>query len=84
MISTWETEKKRQKSKKMGKNGSKWLKIVQFYPLKSPGTPIYEFCRAYGYCNTLEDTKNNILGSFQPNLMKNFIDKKPSKNGHFS
>ena len=33
-----------------------------------------------------KDTQNNILGSFQPNLMTKFkvIDKKPSKNGHFS
>ena len=64
----------------------KWLKIVQFYPLKSPETPLYEFSREYGYSNILEDTKNNILGSFQPNLMTKFkvINKKPSKNGHFS
>ena len=64
----------------------KWLKIVQFYPLKSPENPFYEFSRGYGYYNTLEDTKNNILESFQQNLMTKFKvkDKKPSKNGYFS
>ena len=36
MIPTWETEEKDKKSQKMGKNGSKWLKIVQFYPLRAP------------------------------------------------
>ena len=50
MIPTWKTEGKDKKSKKkMGKNGSKWLKIVQFYPLKSPEIPLNEFSRGYGY-----------------------------------
>ena len=55
MIPTWKTKEKDTKSKKMGKNSSKWLKIVQFYPLKSPETPLHEFSRGYGYYNTLED-----------------------------
>ena len=38
-----------EKDKKSQKNSQKWLKIVQFYPLKSPETPLYEFSREYGY-----------------------------------
>ena len=49
MIPTWKTEEKDKKSKKWAKMAQKWLKIVQFYPLKSPETPLYEFSRGYGY-----------------------------------
>ena len=47
MIPIWKTEERGKKSQKMGKYGSKWLKIVQFYPLTSPETPLYEFSRGY-------------------------------------
>ena len=39
MIPTWKTEEKDKKSKKW----AKMAQIVQFYPVKSPETPLYEF-----------------------------------------
>ena len=43
---------------------------------------VLEFLQGYQYSNTLEDTKEKILGSFQPKLMsKTEVISQNSKNG---
>ena len=65
--------------------------MAHFWAIKAEKIQDFEFLQGYRYSNTLEGTKEKILGSFQPKLMSKFkvISQKPSKNwifgqnGHF-
>ena len=44
----------------------------QNLPLSDQKIPNFEFSHKYHYSYTLEDTYENILGSFQPKIMTKF------------
>ena len=63
-------------------NSLKWAKNCHFWVIKAKKIPVYEFLQGYRYSNTLEDTEEKILGSFQPKLMsKTEVISQNSKNG---
>ena len=55
---------------------------TKFWAIKAKKIPDSEFLQGFGYSNTLEDTKEMILGSFQPKLMsKTEVISRNSENG---
>ena len=51
----------------------KSAKNSQNLPLSDQKIPNFEFSHRYYYSYTLEDTYENILGSFQPKIMTKFL-----------
>ena len=60
MSKTEAISQKLQKQPKMSKNGHFWV-------IKAKKIPVFEFLQEYQYSNTLEDTKEKILGNFSQN-----------------
>ena len=57
-------------------------KIGHFWVIKAKKIPVFKFLQEYQYSNTLEDTKETILGSFRPKLMsKTEVISQNSENG---
>ena len=50
----------------------KWAKKCQFLGNQGKKIPDSKFLQGYRYSNTLEGTKEKVLGSFQPKLMSKF------------
>ena len=60
----------------------KKAKNDHFWVFNAKKIPVSEFLQGYRYSNTLEDTKEKILGSFQPKLMsKTEVISQNSENG---
>ena len=57
------------KSEVISQNSKNGLKVPIFGLSKLKKIPDSEFLQGFGYSNTLEDTKEKILGSFKPELM---------------
>ena len=57
------------------------LKSAYFWAIKAKKILHSEFLQGFGYSYTLEDTKEMVLGCFQPKLMSKFkvISQKPPK-----
>ena len=63
-------------------NSLKKAKNDHFWVFNAKKIPVSEFLQGYRYSNTLEDTKEKILGSFQPKLMsKTKVISQNSENG---
>ena len=70
------------KTEVISQNSENGLKSANFWAIKAEKIPDSEFLQGFGYSNTLEDTKEKILGSFQPKLMsKTEVISQNSKNG---
>ena len=69
------------KTEAISQNSENGLKSANFWAIKAKKIPDSEFLQGFWYSNTLEDTKEKILGSFQPKLMSKFevISQKPPK-----
>ena len=57
------------KTEVISQNSKNGLKSANFWAIKAKKIPDSEFLQGFGYSNTLEDTKEKILGSFKPKLM---------------
>ena len=57
------------KTEVISQNSKNGLKSANFWAIKAKKIPDSEFLQGFGYSNTLEDTKEKILGSFQPKQM---------------
>ena len=70
------------KTEVISQNSENGLKSVNFWAIKAEKIPDSEFLQRFRYSNTLENTKEKILGSFQPKLMsKTEVISKNSENG---
>ena len=69
------------KTEVISQNSENGLKSANFWAIKAKKIPDSEFLQGFGYSNTLEGTKEKVLGSFQPKLMSKFevISKNRSK-----
>ena len=69
------------KTEVISQNSENGLKSANFWAIKAKKIPDSEFLQGFGYSNTLEGTKEKVLGSFQPKLMSKFevISQKPPK-----
>ena len=57
------------KTEVISQNSKNGLKSANFGAVKAKKIPDSEFLQGFGYLNTLENTEEKILGSFQPKLM---------------
>ena len=57
------------KTEVRSQNSENGLKSANFWAIKAKKIPDSEFLQEFRYSNTLEDTKEKILGSFQPKLL---------------
>ena len=70
------------KTEVRSQNSVNGLKSANFWAIKAKKIPDSEFLQGFGYSNTLEHTKEKILGSFQPKIMsKTEVISQNSENG---
>ena len=57
------------KTEVIRQNSENGLKSANFWAIKAKKIPDSKFLLGYRYSNTLKDTEEKTLGSFQPKLM---------------